>query len=132
MIANWRQTRGRRIGVAVSANKTLKSLHATLQSRLPNQVVQMYTYDQRNEHELDLLNPSITILNTRSIKGQEFDTVFVLELAVLLLSQSEEDHRALYMLCSRARDYLFLVNQGSSLPTNIIDRCPSKDLLIQS
>ena len=70
-----------------------------------------------NDDEIDLLEPGITILNVQSIKGQEFDTVFVMEFDELLLAAGEVNRRKMYMLCARARDNLFLMHEGDSLAT---------------
>ena len=39
-----------------------------------------YTNTQGNEDSINLLEPGVTVLNRRSVKGQEFDTVFILQL----------------------------------------------------
>ena len=80
-IANWYRTRGGRVGVAVVNNEpTGKALYSRLRNQLPGHRVDFYTNDRRNEDDIDLLEPGVTILNVQSIKGQEFDTVFVMEI----------------------------------------------------
>ena len=44
----------------------------------------MYRNDQRNEDSIDMLAPGVTVLNKESVKGQEFDTVFILELEAFI------------------------------------------------
>ena len=128
-IANWYGTRGGRVGVAVVNNKTGKSLFARLQGRLAGQRVQFYTGKQKNEDGIDLLKPGVTVLNVQSIKGQEFDTVFVMEIGELLFGASEVNRRKMYMLCARARDNLFLIHEGDRLPRTLLERLPSADIL---
>ena len=128
-VANWYKTRGGRVGVAVVKNKTGKSLYSQLQGELPAQRVQFYTSDRRNEEEIDLLEPGITVLNVQSIKGQEFDTVFIFEFAQLLLEDNAANKRQMYMLCARARDHLFLMFEGDTLPGVLVERLPSADIL---
>ena len=132
MIANWYQTRGQRIGVSVVRNATGQSLFNRLKDRLGAQRVQIYKHNLRNEDDIDLERPGITILNVRSIKGQEFETMFITELDKLLLEMSEVNRREMFMLCSRARDYLFLIHTGQSIPQQISDQCPTQELLIRS
>ena len=129
-IANWYRTRGGRVGVAVVNNRTTgEELFSRLRNRLPGQRVQFYTSNRRNEDEIDLLAPGITILNVRSIKGQEFDTVFIMELDELLFPASEVNKRTMYMLCARARDNIFLMHDGDRLPRALVDRLPGADVL---
>ena len=128
-IANWYKTRGGRVGVAVVNNRTGEILHSQLQNLLADQRVQIYTSDRRNENEVDLLEPGITILNVQSIKGQEFDTVFVMEIGKLLLQLSEVNKRKMYMLCARARDNLFLMHEGKRLPPALLEHLPRAEIL---
>ena len=129
-IANWYGARGGRVGVAVVNNEpTGKALYSRLRNRLPGHRVDFYTNDQQNEDDIDLLEPGITILNVQSIKGQEFDTVFVMEIDELLLQLDEVNTRKMYMLCARARDHLTLMHEGDRLPRALLDQLPGADIL---
>ena len=129
LIANWCSTRGGRVGVAVVRNDTGESLYSRLRDRLPEQPVHVYTTDRKNENEIDLLGRGVTILNVGSIKGQEFDTVFVMEIGELLLHSNAVNQRKMYMLCARARDSLFLMHEGDLLPDALLDRLPGPEFL---
>ena len=100
-----------------------------MRKQLPGQRVDLYTNNRGNEDEIDLLNPGITILNVQSIKGQEFDTVFVMEFDDLLRQFNEANKRKMYMLCARARDNLILMHKGSRLPRALLEQLPSADIL---
>ena len=129
-IANWYGARGGRVGVAVVNNKpTGEALHSRLRSQLPGHRVDFYTNDKKNEDNIDLLEPGVTILNVQSIKGQEFDTVFVMEIDELLLQLDEVNTRKMYMLCARARDHLILMHEGNRLPRAFLDQLPGADIL---
>ena len=129
-IANWYGARGGRVGVAVVNNRpTGRALYSRLRNQLPGHRVDFYTNDQQNEDDIDLLEPGITILNVQSIKGQEFDAVFLMEFADLLLGDAAENKRKMYMLCARARDNLFLMYDGDRLPDALLDRLPGPDVL---
>ena len=130
-IANWYRARGGRVGVAVVKNRTGQDLYSRLRKQLADQRVQFYTSNSRNENEIDLLASGITILNVKSIKGQEFDTVFIMEVDELLLEAGEASKRTMYMLCARARDNLFLMHDGERLPRALLDRLPGADVLEQ-
>ena len=73
--------------------------------------------------------PGITILNVQSIKGQEFDTVFIMEVDDLLREAGEANKRKMYMLCARARDNLFLMHNGDRLPRAVIEQLPGANVL---
>ena len=83
-IGNWYKVRGGRVGVVVVNNRAGADIHAQLRNLLPGQRVDFYSGDEQNENDIDLLEPGITILNEKSIKGQEFDTVFIMEIDKLL------------------------------------------------
>ena len=129
-IANWYSARGGRVGIVVVNNKpTGESLHSKLREQLPGQRVDFYTNNKKNEEDIDLLGPGITILNVQSIKGQEFDTVFVMESDELLREASEVNRRKMYMLCARARDNLILMHKGNRLPRALLEQLPGADIL---
>ena len=128
-VANWYSARGGRVGVAVVHNETGEALQARLRNQFAAQRVKFFASDKQNEDEIDLLEPGITILNVQSIKGQEFDTVFVMEFDELLLEASEVNRRKMYMLCARARDNLILMHEGDNLPLALLEQLPSADIL---
>ena len=130
-IANSYGTRGGRVGVAVVNNRTGEHLYSRLRIQLAGHRVQFYTSNRKNEDEIDLLAPGITILNVQSIKGQEFDTVFIMEIEELLLEASEVNRRKMYMLCARARDNLILMHEGDRLPRALLDQMPDADILVR-
>ena len=130
-IANTYRTRGGRLGVAVVNNETGEALYSRLRNQLAGQRVEIYTSYRKNEDEIDLLAPGITILNVQSIKGQEFDTVFIMEVEELLLEATEVNGRKMYMLCARARDNLILMHEGGRLPRALLDQMPGADILVR-
>ena len=129
LIANWYKARGDRVGVAVVHNETGESLYSRLRDRLPKEAVRIYTTDRKNEDKIDLLERGITILNVGSIKGQEFDTVFVMEMGELVFHNNAVNQRKMYMLCARARDNLFLMHEGDGLPDALLERLPGLEFL---
>ncbi len=129
LIANWYRNRSGRIGVAVVRNDTGEIFCAQLQAQLPREDVYLYTNTRSNENRIDLLGNGIIILNVNSIKGQEFDTVFVMEFDQLLLRSSEVNQRKMYMLCARARDHLFLMYEGDHVPPELLQQLPDDGIL---
>lgn len=114
LISNWCNTRGGNIGVIVNRNDTGKGLHGDLSRRLPQRRIDIYSNEDRNEDSIEMLEPGVTILNKESVKGQEFDAVFILELEEFIPCTTDVERRAMYMMCTRARDHLFLVHERLS------------------
>ena len=130
-VANWYRSRGGpELGVGVVGQwKRGEDLYAKLRSQLSDQRVQFYTSYKKNENSIDLLASGITILNVQSIKGQEFDTVFLTEVDQLLVPISEQGRRRMYMLCARARDNLIVIHIGDSVPCALLEQLPAADVL---
>ena len=128
-IANWFRNRNGRVGIAVISNSTGKRLFRQLQEQLPEERIQIYTHDLKNEDEIDVMNPGITILNVQSIKGQEFNAIFAMEFERLLEGADEEGRRKMYMVCARARDFLFLLYEGTHLPQTLLELLPGEAML---
>ncbi|PRQ05088.1 AAA family ATPase [Enhygromyxa salina] len=128
MIARWFTTTGGSIGVVVERNSTGWQLHRSLRARVDGRV-DMYDSKHPNEGRIELFTPGITILNHRSIKGQEFDTLFVLELEQFLPCSAAVQRQIMYMICSRPRDYLFMVSVPSALSAAALAVLPGPDVL---
>ena len=108
-ISNSMRTQGGSTGVIVDRNETGRRLLPLLRERLPKFRVEFYTNNDKNEDQINVLEDGVTVLNKRSVKGQEFDTVFILELDRFLPCKSYSQKRSMYMMCSRARDNLWLI-----------------------
>ena len=129
-MSNWRQTRGGAIGVVVYSNQeTGVELHRKLQERLPESRVDIYQHDKKNEDSTNVLRNGVTVLNKKSVKGQEFDTVFILELQRFIPCTNDAERRAMYMMCSRARDNLFLVYGPDNLSDRAWQALPGPEIL---
>lgn len=76
------------IGVIVDQNPTGKEIHKLLRDRLPESRIDIYSSTDRNENSIDVRQPGVTVLNRKSVKGQEFDTVFILELECFIPCRS--------------------------------------------
>lgn len=109
VVSNWRQTRGGTVGVIVYNNSTGEEIHQQLLRLLAGSRVDIYRNDHKNEETTNVLEDGVTVLNKESVKGQEFDAVFVLELERFIPCDYHTERRAMYMMCSRARDNLVLV-----------------------
>jgi hypothetical protein len=110
LIGNWFETHGGTVGVVVHRNVVGERIHRELARRLPDSRVDIYTSGSDKEDTIALLDDGVTILNKESVKGQEFDTLFILQLEQFIPCYTEKMMRAMYMMCARARDYLFLMH----------------------
>ena len=99
---------------------------------LPGTRVDIYSNQRKNEDEINILSDGVTVLNKESVKGQEFDAVFILELESFIPCYNDEGKRGMYMMCSRARDYLFLVHGKNPLNDDAIAALPGPDVLERS
>ena len=114
LVANWFRNRGGSIGIIVKGNDTGRLVRDMLVERLPERRVDFYDNKEKNENTIDILEPGVTILNKESVKGQEFDSVFILELEEFIPVANDAERRSMYMMCTRARDSLFLVHSRLS------------------
>lgn len=129
-ISNWMETRDHSVGAIVDQNSTGGRLHDLLRRALPDSRVDLYRSGYDNEDHIDVLKKGVTILNKASVKGQEFDTVFILELHRFLPCRTDAMRRAMYMMCSRARDHLWLVcGPDGHLTREISHTLPGPEIL---
>ena len=129
-ITVWQTNQGGSTGVIVDQNETGRDLHQALRQKLPESRVDFYNNSLRNEGQINMLDDGVTVLNKESVKGQEFDTVFILELHRFLPCRTDGQRRAMYMMCSRARDDLWLIcGPGGRITSAIDDELPGPDIV---
>ena len=131
LISNWCETRGGTVGVVIDRNDVGLALHSKLVKNLPRHRVDSYDSQRRNEGSINLLKPGVTVLNARSVKGQEFDAVFILQLEAFIPCASNVARRVMYMMCARARDHLFLVYGPTELSPAALGSLPGPDVLVR-
>ncbi len=117
------------IGVIVDSNNAGRTIYDELRKILTSEQVKIYSNDQKNENEIDVLQPGVTVLNRQSVKGQEFDTVFIMELEKFIPCNADVQRRVMYMICTRARDNLYLVCDKPELLERVKAALPGPDLL---
>ena len=100
-----------------------------LVERLPERRVDFYDSEEKNENTIEMLEPGVTILNKESVKGQEFDAVFILELEAFIPCTNDTERRSMYMMCTRARDNLFLLFGPGILQDRAAMALPGADIL---
>lgn len=103
------------LGIACPDAATQKRLLRLLEVRKPAIPVQAYISSDRSRKVLDFEKPAITLVHYRSLKGLEFDTLFVPELQRAPVDATSASIRMMfYVVMSRARDELHLSWSGAS------------------
>jgi superfamily I DNA/RNA helicase len=128
-IATWYANRAGNIGVIVKFDNSGQELKTNLAKILSNTRIDYYSNRLKNEDSIQLIAPGITILNQESVKGQEFDTVFICELQAYAPINTPKILRIMYMMCCRARDHLFLLYGPDQLSAHAIETLPGNELL---
>ncbi len=128
-IANWHKNRGGSVGVIVATIGAGQAVKEQLQNGLPGVRVNIYTSELQNEDEIDVTRDGVTVLTSQSVKGQEFDSVFLLQLELFVPCRTDARRRAMYMMCARARDFLFLVYGPGDLTDEMKAALPGPDIL---
>ena len=92
-----------------------KDLQKDDQSRkYASPVVSTYFADQKGDVGIDFVNGGIVVLNDKSVKGIEFDIVFILIDGFKPISNDKESlMKRLYVMSSRARERLYLLKSSS-------------------
>lgn len=114
-VATRLQNRNESVGVIVRRKNEAVDLRERVRSILGDgHRVDYYTSNRPPGAEtwIKILEPGITILTGEAVIGLEFESVFLLDLALPCINPTRE--RRMYMLCARAQKALFLVH---GLPT---------------
>lgn len=125
------QNVGAAVGVILYEQSDITSFYKLLTALLPNDRVDYYTSkaDPRAEQAIKMRDRGVTIISGQSAIGLEFETVFLQDLYRSLPMTAKVDYRRMYMLCSRARDTLILVNGPRALSVAQLANLPGPSLL---
>lgn len=100
-----------------------------------DRLVQTYSSvnsDHGDVSGLEFEKPCITVLNRASCKGLEFDAVYVVSLEEADSSEAQADffRMNMYVMCSRARESLFLVwNGGAGASPSVLRLMPTEPVV---
>lgn len=120
------------IGIIVHKNTTGRNISEQLRKLLPGKRIDIYENKEKNEDKINVLKDGVTILNKESVKGQEFDAVFILELEHFIPCETDVKRRVMYMMCTRARDTLYLVYGPNVLSKKAEQSLPEPNILERS
>ena len=109
------------IGIACPNQNIQRRLYRELESRKLPIPVQAYMSNNRSHSVLDFDSPAVTLVHYKSLKGLEFDTLFVPELQQVTMDPTSAATRMMfYVVMSRARDELHLSWCGFSGALDIV------------
>ncbi|MFJ8928620.1 AAA family ATPase [Streptomyces sp. NPDC102364] len=107
----------RSIGIICRSTFLLRDIQSRLTKHGLAKYTQAYAHDDKYRKEMDFTNRPIRIVTTASMKGLEFDSVFVPDLDSYTEDPSGVAVRLrFFVLCTRAREDLHFVYRGTHEP----------------
>ncbi|WP_257266522.1 DUF2075 domain-containing protein [Endozoicomonas sp. ONNA2] len=99
----------------------------------PKPLVSTYSNSHKAGVNIDFSVGGIVVLNDKSVKGIEFDTVFVITDGLKIINNDPDlIKKRLYVMCSRAREKLVIL-KSATLQSNVIELFPrDENVLIRS
>jgi DNA helicase IV len=115
---------GRSIGIICRTTYLLLDIQSRLTRLGFDSHTQAYVYDDRFRSRVDFSSNPITILSAASMKGLEFDSVFVPDMDAYAEDPTSVSARLnFFVLCTRARDDLHFAYRGPEEPA-ILTKIP--------
>ena len=112
------------IGVFLADQKTLKQLHADLARLCEQAGISLQFYNSKDKANLPVFDKkgSITLLCDQSVKGVEFDAVFVPQLNGFRIDGVQEEflRMSFYVMSTRARKFLQFSYSDSTQPPAVL------------
>ncbi|MGW7424891.1 AAA family ATPase [Streptomyces sp. NPDC054813] len=108
----------RSIGIICRSTRLLRDVQSRLTHLGLAKYTQAYVHDDRYRNTINFSTRPIRIVTTASMKGLEFDSVFVPDLDAYAEDPTSVDARLrLFVLCTRAREDLHFAYRGPEEPT---------------
>ncbi|WP_158691075.1 hypothetical protein [Streptomyces sp. 351MFTsu5.1] len=120
----------RSIGIICRSTHLLRKIQTDLTRIGLAKYTQAYAHDDQYRNAIDFSTRPIRVLSTASMKGLEFDSVFVPDLDAYTEDPTSVDARLGFMiLCTRAREDLYFAYRGhrepgilSTIPNHLLNR----------
>lgn len=120
----------RSIGIICRSTRLLRDIQSGLTQLGLAKHTQAYVHDDRYRDTVDFSTRPIRVVTTASMKGLEFDSVFVPDLDSYTEDPTSVEARLrLFVLCTRAREDLHFAHRGarepailSSIPASLLTR----------
>jgi superfamily I DNA/RNA helicase len=107
----------RSIGIICRSVRMIREIQGGLASRGLAKKTQAYVFDDRYRNAMDFSTHPIRIVSTASMKGLEFDSVFVPDLDSYAEDPTGVEARLRFLvLCTRAREDLYFAHRGTHEP----------------
>ncbi|QEV18282.1 AAA family ATPase [Streptomyces alboniger] len=111
-----------RIGVICRSTELQREIHRGLAERGHAASVESYVSSDVNRSVVDFSSHRVHIIHTASMKGMEFDTVFVPDLDAYPEDPTGASaRRRFHILCTRARNALYLIHYDEREPEIVAD-----------
>lgn len=120
----------RSIGIICRSTQLLRNIQSELANLKLAKYTQAYVHDDRYRNIVDFSTRPIRLVSTVSMKGLEFDSVFVPDLDAYTEDPTSVEARLrFFVLCTRAREDLHFAHRGpqepailSSIPKSLLAR----------
>ncbi|MGW0824188.1 AAA family ATPase [Streptomyces sp. NPDC002845] len=107
----------RSIGIICRSTHLLRDIQSELTRLGLAKYTQAYVHDDRYRNAIDFSTRPIRLVTTASMKGLEFDSVFVPDLDAYTEDPTSVDARLrFFVLCTRAREDLHFAHRGTQEP----------------
>ena len=117
------------IGVFVQRKDLQQQVFSCIQSNSPTISLHMYISRDAQHNDAGALKmglAGIKVLNDKSAKGTEFDTVFLVDVDKRRTNSRDEGAMTMFVLCSRPRTSLYFLGNASAFPDSL---APARDLI---
>ncbi|MEU4996660.1 hypothetical protein [Streptomyces sp. NPDC021622] len=122
----------RSIGIICRSTNLLRNIQSELTNLGLAKHTQAYVHNDRYRDAIDFSTKPIRLVTTASMKGLEFDSVFVPDLDAYTEDPTSVDARLLlFVLCTRAREDLHFAHRGPQEPA-ILSSIPESLLVRQA
>ncbi|MEW2452637.1 AAA family ATPase [Streptomyces albus] len=112
----------RTIGIICRTTHLLRSVHSELTHLGLAEHTQTYVHDDEYRNAMDFTRRHVRVVTTASMKGLEFDSVFVPDLDAYTEDPTGAESRLRFLvLCTRAREDLYLAFRGTQEPAVVAD-----------
>ncbi|MEU9342946.1 AAA family ATPase [Streptomyces sp. NPDC048278] len=112
----------RSIGIICRSTRLLRDVQSRLTRLGLAKYTQAYAHDDPYRDAIDFSTRPIRIVTAASMKGLEFDSLFVPDLEAYADDPTSVEARLrLFVLCTRARDYLHFAYRGPDEPAILSD-----------
>ncbi|MFF9900332.1 AAA family ATPase [Streptomyces longispororuber] len=110
------------VGIVCRSTRLVRDIHRQLAERGHDDCVDSYISGDIHRSAVDFSSHRVHVIHAASMKGMEFDALFVPDLDAYAEDPTGAiARRRFYVLCTRARQVLYLVHHGRRVPDIVAD-----------